>query len=695
MTEPFTPLRGAAVVYWVALPGAPSLTVRVVYPLASRLEEEIPGALVYGTRAREWGMARIVRQPDEIARQTRLNPGYTPMPFDDIQVHVPLNAAWLFEPWARANGLRILRATPVNLEGVDLDHLWLDPTRAAEMRQRGSAIAREMEADGLLRSGVADMLTPYQQEGIGWATTRPWMFADWPCGAGKTLAAIISSMWHARRAGPQRGVLVLCPAKARKVWSDQVPRYTTTTAFRLIPASERRKKDPTLEDYHEGLAGTGRPPVYVAGVESLPDWVDFLQKLSAHPRFGFASFVFDEIHLGGSFKRWSANMTPTGKVDVQYARTDTGKRLTRAAATHIVSTLPGITFRMGLSATPLDDGRPRRLFAQFDIIYPTFAGHSSRPFRLRYCGGVEGDYGLDDSGASNIGELKRRAACMVHEIPYSTVNSELPADHLKVRFVPPEDLDRSRGSQGKKEATEHLREVMKAAQRNRLVLDEAASDSYVEAALAYACALKKPVVLQDVQDALEAGGKVVVFVARRAICEDWGRALEDFVARSESKVVRQARVWWAHGGTPERQREDILDAYQASDGPCVLVGTFQAFGTSVDELGGSDMAAVAMLPWRPEGWSQMLGRFTGLRQKGKATQVRVYIAERTYDERVLSILTGKFSVVRSMFAAEDLRGIEEKMKRLDDEGFANSLFAKIAKLAPVLRDDAFIGDDDE
>ena len=234
-------------------------------------------------------------------------------------------------------------------------------------------------------------LRPYQEVAVKGLLTRGEGIVIAPCGAGKTLTAILSSL---TRPGP---VCVVAPAKARRVWWDQVQEYTNIVPHRVIPRGQMRRGDKTLEDYLVECREEKRRPFVVFGAQSLPDYVGDVASLEP------TVLVIDELHTFGQPKRWKAIFNSNGEVEFEKRRTKTDTRETRAVAAMDVSRLPSLALRVGLTATPLDDGRPRRLWSQLDLLAPGAYGMGFGSFAKRYCAAKEGEYGgLDDKGSSNI-----------------------------------------------------------------------------------------------------------------------------------------------------------------------------------------------------------------------------------------------------------------------------------------------------
>ena len=98
------------------------------------------------------------------------------------------------------------------------------------------------------------------------------------------------------------------------------------------------------------------------------------------------------------------------------------------------------------------------------------------------------------------------------------------------------------------------------------------------------------------------GTSVVVFSGRRRDVDQLGDAL-----RKHSRVKKvAATIWAAHGGTSSSDRQVIVDNYMKHKGACVLVGTGDAFGESLN-LQDTDAALFTMLPYTAGQIRQMGG----------------------------------------------------------------------------------------
>lgn len=554
-------------------------------------------------------------------------------------VLAPLNCAWLLG----GSGYRV---------GGEHAHLFSRPFRASlpelDWIQDGRRAVSTLTVLGWLWSNTGGILTDYQASGIAWTGSRPWSSFIWPCGAGKTLVALCAALASLDRSegSSSGGILVLAPARARGVWRAQVRQYTTLEACCIAGADEASG---TLHRYLEEGRRTGQPSIVVVGHEAVDDHATVIAAYQAgfHPEV----LIIDEVHQLGQHRRWQAVPRPDGGLSFRPAKAMGGRgiSLSRAHSVMRLSRLSSIRTRIGLTATPLDDGRPRRLWAQLDLIAPSEFG-KYWDFARRYCAAVPSPHGgMDDSGASHLDELKARCSFLVHEVTSSEVSAQMPQTRMEVYYLPGELQSRQDGGlvAEEKKATRHGRSAV------------------LEVQLTAACTRKRKYVVDSVMESVASAQKVVVLTARRGDCERTADAIVEAVKGSVDLRDDGVPVWCAHGGETPEERDRVLAQYVAHSGPCVLVGTIQAWGFAVDGLQHTDLALVTMLPWRPGDLVQAVGRFTRL--GGRKCIIRIVVAEGTADERVVHLVTAKLGPIEKLTAAEEIRGWETKLKGLEDE----------------------------
>jgi len=617
----------------------------------SQVEALIPGCMVYVS---SFNTRKV--------RLKNANPEYL-RERDEWLVKAPLHAAWLFEGMLRLSGVNFwCRATATQIVSP-----WSNkPEDRARLQAEGRMLVERSIQAREIKGYVADIATPYQLMGAAWANTRPYVMNVWSCGSGKTLGTIMAAL---SRPGD---VVVVCPAKARHVWWSQVQEYSNVVPFRVKPKAEVRKKDKTFADYEHECREKGQRKFVIVGAESIADNVDLIKQIAP------SILIFDEIHTHGNSKRWRAIHNVDGTVRFEKRKTSASNnpnsqvnRHARAVAVMEVSRIKSVQLRIGLTATPLDDGRPRRLWSQLDLLAPGGFSHSYSNFALRYCNARPGTYGgLDDSGASHIKELKARCSFFVHEVPYSESHSSLPSTRVQVDYLTNTELNRAERFSDEQTFTQAVRQMNREAGSR-----PDGRERVVEARLAEACSRKRRYVIEEAIEGLKGGGKVVIFTARRRETELWAHQLRQQLSKGD-EAQKDVPVWMAHGGVSETERDEMVDAFRNSDTACCLVATGQSVGTGVDGMQTANLAIFAMLPWKPGDFLQWKGRFDRL--GGSPTLLKVVVAQGTYDDRVVQILVDKFGPIETFLKADELDGLGDKLLGMEDEdALVSSIISKL------------------
>jgi SNF2 family DNA or RNA helicase len=331
--------------------------------------------------------------------------------------------------------------------------------------------------------------------------------------------------------------------------------------------------------------------------------------------------------------------------------------MNRAAAAALLSR--NVKKRIALTATPIAD-RPRDLWAQLDTIEPNAHGNKT-DWLTRYCDLKPGVYGgMDDRGESNIEELKMRLDVISHKVPAHVAHKHLL--HKKRRqsvYLAPEDQTKPSAGFAKE---------LKAAQKR-------GPTAVLEVRIAKAASKKRRAVIDMVDDHVGSGHKIVIFTGRRRDCDELG----DRLRKARMGKTKNVQVWSAHGDHSVDVRQQIVDDYMAHPGPCVLVGTMQAFGQSIN-LDDTDAAFMVMLPYTPEMLRQAEGRFVRLSMK-RAVVIYYVIAEATVDEHIASILIDKLPAVEEIADDQELGAARGVLAGIDEneseEDFAAAVLAAL------------------
>ena len=551
---------------------------------------------------------------------------------------------------------------------------WMKPTPNPRAWEEIEAYLKEK---GEVREFVLDgFLMPYQKEALSFAAEREGTHFWHPTGSGKTCSAILYALMA------PGDVVVITRAAARLQYGREWQRFTHCDPYVIRPSSTLRKKDKTLKQY---LAEKRDRRVIITAWESLPYYIDDLLALAP------TTVIWDEAHLGKSAKRYER--IPIAELEGVDAMADAALAAQQDAearskggfvidedgvrammlpldnTANAASRLSRIARRrVATTATAVKD-RVRDLWAQLDLVEPHSWG-SSTVWKDRYCDRKPGIYGgFDDSGTSNLEELSHRLKSVVHHIAYAETHRSLPPKRRQSVYVAPED--QARPSAG-------FAAEMKAASKR-------GATAVLEVKLAEAASRKRNAVLGIIEDHIYSGGKLVVFTGRRKDVDVLGEA----VAKSDAAKRKGATVWAAHGEKTASERQAIVDDYMAHPGPCVLVGTGDSFGESLN-MQDTDAALFVMLPYTPGQLRQWEGRFCRLGQKRPVT-IYYVIAEGSVDEHVADILIKKLPAVEKVAQDSELAAARDIIAGMDigksDEDFTNDILSKISAAEAATEDD--------
>ena len=533
------------------------------------------------------------------------------------------------------------------------------PWEVVESTLRSKGEVREYVLDGFL--------TGYQKAALCYSFNRAGTHFWHPTGSGKTLTGILYGLLED---GP---LLVVTRAASRLQFGREIERFTHLRPYIIRPESSLRKGAERLTDYL--LSDDERRRVVVVGWESLSRNVANLVRMNP------GCVIFDESHRGKSTKRWE--VLPIEELEGQDAKEDAKRARQQDSAARkrggfvkdnengrvMIVPLENTAMaaskiakasnrRVCTTATPIKD-RVRDLWGPLDFAEPNAWG-SATVWLNRYADRKPGIYGgYDTRGESNVPELVSRLEHVAHRVDYAETHRDLPPKRRQSVYVAPEDQCRPAGGFPK--------ELKEAAKRGATAL--------LEVKMAQSASKKRKAVIGLVEDHVSSNHKVVLFTGRRRDCDRLGEDIR------KAGVVKQldVTVWAAHGGVSTAKRQDIIDDYMAHPGPCVLVGTGDAFGESLN-IHDTDAAIFVMLPYTPGQLRQWEGRFT---RRGGVRPVIVYyvICEDTVDEHIADILISKLPAVESIVNDEELAAAKVVIAGMDafsdPDALADSILAKL------------------
>lgn len=515
-----------------------------------------------------------------------------------------------------------------------------------------------LSGGGEMRPFVLEgFLTEYQEQAVAMRGHLVGAHFWHSTGAGKTLTAIL---WALLRQGP---VVIVTRAASRLQQAREVERFTHLRPFVIRPKG--RKGGKTVEEY---LAEDIDRHIVILAWESLVSNISMLEALRP------GTVVFDESHRGKSPKRWQAVPLPEpGEMEPHeqilfYAQQereakslggfipeeDSARHGIDMGRTMIVP-VPNISTAASrlskaaqrvcaTTATPIKD-RVRDLWAQLDLVEP-FAWGSASCWMQRYADARPNPFGgMDTRGSSNLDELADRLEGITHRVDYRDTHRHLPKKRRQSVYIAPED--QCRPSAG------FPAELRAAAKRGATAI--------LEVRIAQSASRKERAVLGLVEDHVSSGHKLCIFTGRRRDVDRMGET----IGKQALIKKKGVKVWAAHGGASPIVRQQVVDDYMAHPGPCILVGTGDAFGESLN-LQDTDAALFVQLPYTPGALRQWEGRFCRLGQK-RPVVIYYVIAEDTVDEHVADILISKLGAVERVSKDTELAEAEEVLGGMENE----------------------------
>lgn len=434
-------------------------------------------------------------------------------------------------------------------------------------------------------------LFPFQRTGIAWAERwRRTIIAD-EMGLGKTVQAL---GWLAYQTRDKLPAVVVCPASVRGMWVQECRRHLPP-GLKIIELSGRAKGRPMP-----------RADVYVVNYDILAGkdgWgVAMLLRFKRTVGSPIASFILDEMHYCKGGKK-----TARGKMIIELSK----------RARNVI----------GLTGTPVLS-RPADLWPLLHIIQPTH-WPAFWPFAMRFCDPKTNKWGWDVRGASNLGELRGliNARHSILRRLKKHVAPELPG---KMRATVPLPLsDRAAYERAEAEVCSWLRTNSGKKVRRIAVLEK------LEMLKQECFALKWEAAREWIDDALEDGGKLIVFCTHRGSVQTVRDAFPNISVAVD-------------GGTPTHERQGIIDRFATDPNTRLLVGNLQAAGQGLDGMQRACSRAVFLeLGWTPAEHDQAEDRLARL---GQTEPVTCYYltAQDTIEDYIADVLNRKARIIGTL-----------------------------------------------
>lgn len=461
--------------------------------------------------------------------------------------HLPKDAGFRWDPanklWWTKDAEKALK-----LSGYADEHAMTRITSTVQKLKEDIAASMATDADINIPSPDGLEYLPYQKGGIAFAQGREGTLIADDMGLGKTIQAIgrINVDPSIKRA------LIVCPASLKINWKRETEKWLTRPMTVGIADSKTWPATDVVIINYDILT---KNPRVLAEVWDL--------------------VCFDESH---------------------YIKNEKAKRTK-------VATSIRARVRLALTGTPILN-RPIELFTTLNWLSPEAWG-SFWAFARKYAGAYQDRYGWHFDGASNLDELQKqlRSTVMVRRLK-ADVLKELPAKRRQVvelvtngsaKVVTAErraweeseerladlqtqaDLARELGDEGS------YREAVKELSTGRLAAFTEMAKLRHDTALA-----KVDKCIEFLSDALESGGKIVVFAHHLDVIE----ALRTGLVDHKPVVVT--------GSTALDARQRAVDAFQTDPGVKVFLGNIKAAGVGLTLTASSHVVFVE-LDWTP-GW---------------------------------------------------------------------------------------------
>jgi superfamily II DNA or RNA helicase len=432
--------------------------------------------------------------------------------------------------------------------------------------------------------------------------------------SGKTLGGIC---WARANGG---ATVVVTRAAVRRSFGREIERFTDTRAYVIEPGESIDGDRMEEADF------------VVVGWQGLPSHLDTI--LEWKPK----NVIFDEIHLAKSHKRFKAVPKEDGTL-----KFDSLDNIAHAAMT----LSRAVQYRLGMTATPIKD-RVRDMWAELDLVEPSAWGPFYRrdgtaSFAARYCDARVNPFGgIDTGGSSNLEELWNRVSLSSHQVPHSVTHRDLPPRRRIVTFIPTADQSAPSGG--------FLKELQRVSKSGKTAI--------LEVRLAEAASRKRAALVERIEECIDGGQKVLVFTGRRHDCTKLVEAVR--------KMAKdKATVYTGDGTTSAKERDGIQQAYMADAGPCILIGTGDAWGEGVN-LQDTDTFLIAMLPFTPGQIVQWEGRVARHGQK-RPVLIEYLVAENTVDEHVANVLLEKLPAVEQVAKDDSITGFADQLDGVGSE----------------------------
>lgn len=441
-------------------------------------------------------------------------------------------------------------------------------TKVSEVQQKTDT--------NIIIKGIKGELYPYQKVGVEFliASEGRAIVSD-PPGLGKSLQALayIAHQNFSRS-------LIVAPASVKSSWVKEVKKWTKMSYVEIDSKTDLSKIPADVQ-------------LWIINYDILKKHLDTLLKTR------FDVVVADECHMVKS-------------------RTAMRTKALMAISKHVSHVVL-------LSGTPLLS-RPIEMYTLLNMVDPK-TWNNWYDFTRRYCGGHQGRFGYEVSGATNTEELHERIKRHFIRRQKKDVLTQLPP---KVRVDVPVELEpsiRQQYDSAENDLVEYLLKY-KGKQPAEVAKVIAAEQLAKLNILRQLSALGKiPTAIDLIESTLEAGEKILVFSSFK---EPLRQLQEKYAA--ESVMIT--------GETKVEERGEIVTRFQEDPNTKIFFGGIRSAGVGITLTAASNVLFLDYA-WNPADMQQAEDRIHRPGQEAASVNIYQLHAENTIDEKLLKLLKHK------------------------------------------------------
>lgn len=259
----------------------------------------------------------------------------------------------------------------------------------------------------------------------------------------------------------------------------------------------------------------------------------------------------------------------------------------------------------------------------------------------RYCDATEGEFGLNNKGASNLDELqyKLRQTCMIRRLK-ADVLTELPPKTRQIVYCDPSKYNKLIDKESKL-ISKSAMDMMEYDDIIGFLSHMDYSDITEMTAYRKATALAKiPDAISQIDDILVNTDKVVVFAHHREVID---KLYEHYTSISSVKL---------YGGMSDSEKQDAVDRFQTDPLCKIFLGGTRAAGVGIT-LTAASVALIIEMDWTPGIMLQVEDRIHRIGQVGNVL-IKYMVVDGSIDALLAKTLMQKTSVLTQMFDSKSL-----------------------------------------